>query len=191
MRRSILFSLLLLVCLAATAQMQDLPPQSVKVSVDFAHDYTGMNGIAASAEYNFPFNEWLQGGVGLKQIQIAGHPNTALVEEYTRSTTLDFNMLVTALQQGPHSLRLGAGYSFVFYNLRRAYAQYPPFTGTVVVKDPNWNVVDEDSRTGGVSLIGEYELQFLPALSGGVRASLSKAYARHVWLVGPFVAVHF
>jgi hypothetical protein len=188
MRRSLFLSCLFF-SLAASAQSVELPASSLKASLALAHDYPGMEGTGGLLEYNFPLNEWLQGGVGLKRIQITGHPNTPLVEEFTRSTTLDFNLMVIALQQGPHALKLGAGYSFCFYSLRRTYAQYPGVPGTVVVKDPNWIVVDENSRTGGMSLLGEYEWRISSGISAGARISLAKAYARHILLAGPFIAV--
>jgi hypothetical protein len=186
--KTILFLLGIAVSLGASAQVSDNPATaaSVKLGLSYVHDFPGLNGFGAHGEYGFPLANWLQGEVGLKRIQASGYPRTATVNEYTRSTTLDFNLLFVPYSNASGALKIGGGYSFVFYNLRRSN---PVFETTGTDKEPSWQVQDSRGETNGCSLVGEYEYYFSENVSAGARVSLAKAYSGHVWMGGPFVAI--
>jgi hypothetical protein len=185
----IIFSWLLIAAtLPAAAQLSDnaATAASVKTGISYVHDFPGLNGIGVHGEYAFPLADWLQGEVGLKRIQASGYPRSETVNEYTKSTTLDFNLLFVPLSTERSAFKIGGGYSFVFYNLRRSYPVYTDASA----KNASWQVQDSRGMTNGCSLIGEYDYFVSGNISAGLRVSLAKAYSSHVWMGGPFVAVN-
>jgi len=169
------------------AQVSDKPATAaaLKFGVSYVHDFPGMNGYGAHAEYGLPVTDWAQLEFGVKRIQAGGYPRTDAVNEYTRATTLDFNILFVPFSTDNSALKIGGGYSFVFYNLRRSY----PVFANGAKEATSWPVADSKGNTRGCSLIGEYEYCFSENISAGARVSLAKAYSEHVWMVGPFVAI--
>jgi len=175
------------ITMTVSAQVSDNPATAaaVKAGVSYVHDLPGLNGFGAYAGYGFPITRWAQLETGIKRIQAAGYPRTATVKEYTKSTTVDFNVLFVPLSSDRHVFKIGGGYSFVFYNLRRSYPVYAAGAKEATA----WQVQDSRSMTNGCSLIGEYGYFVSDAVSAGARVSLAKAYSGHVWMGGPFVAV--
>lgn len=173
--------------IAASAQVSDNPATApaLKFGASYVHDFPGLDGFGLHAEYGFPITSWAQLETGVKRIQASGYPRTATVNEYTRSTTFDFNVLFVPFSNEKNAFKIGGGYSFVFYNLRRSYPVY----AAGAKEDPSWQVQDSKSMANGCSLIGEYEYFLSDNISAGARASLAKAYSRHVWMGGPFIAI--
>ena len=128
----------------------------------------------------------LQGAIGVKLVNLNGFPRTPQVKEFTRATTLDFNVYFVPFATEVSELRIGAGYSFSFYNTRRSY---PVITNHGGERETTWPVQDKKGRVSGMSLTGEYEY-FLPEtnFSVGCRASLFKAYDG-VTFLGVFAGV--
>lgn len=191
--KKLLFLFFTAISCAAHAQYSDYVENgrgSIKAGVSYVHDFPGLNGLAVSGEYSFPLNEWIQGGVGLKRIHTSGFPRTASVNEYTKATTLDFNLLFAVYHDESSALRIGAVYSFSFYDARRSFPVYESHGSAPSTEEANWQVQDGKGRMSGLGLIGEYEYYFGNRFSAGARASLCKAY-KHVLMGGPFVAVRF
>ena len=183
-------SLLIGVCLflSVVVQAQYYPEHTVaiKAGAGYAHDFPGMNGYSVFAEASRPLSDRLQGAVGLKLINMSGYPRTASVNEYTKATTIDFNVYFVPLTTELSELRIGVGYSFSFYNTRRSFPVIVDHSGD---RETTWPVQDGKGRVSGFSLIGEYEY-FLPEtnFSVGFRASMFKAYDR-VTFAGLFAGV--
>lgn len=183
-------ALLSVLCLftGALVQAQDYSEYSfaVKAGGGYAHDFPGLNGYAVFTEVSRPLNHRLQGAVGLKLINMSGYPRTPQVNEYTKATTLDFNIYYVPLATELSELRIGAGYSFSFYKTRRSYPVITDHGGT---RETNWPVSDAKGRVSGFGLSGEYEYFFPETnFSVGLRASLFKAYD-HASFAGVFGAV--
>ncbi len=186
--KTILFLLGMAVTASVSAQVSDNPATaaSVQLGLGYVHDFPGLNGFGAQGGYSFPLAGWLQGEVGLKRIQASGYPRTTTIKEYTKSTTLDFNLLFVPFSNETGALKIGGGYSFVFYNLRRSY---PVYTDAGTSKALSWEPQDSRGMTNGCSLIGAYEYYVSENVTAGARVSLAKAYSGHVWMGGPFVAI--
>ena len=187
----IMKTLALACCLLACAfaQSQDNYYKSkVKIGAGYAHDFPGLNGYSVFAEYARPLNDRLQAAAGLKMVNASGYPRTSAVQEYTKSTAIDFNLYYIPLSTPASELRIGAGYSFSFYNIRRSY---PIITNHGTGDITSWPMQDRKGRISGVTLTGEYEY-YIPETnySVGFRASLFKAYD-HVSFAGVFGAVQF
>ena len=179
---------LLLIATVITAHAQDENSSSrIRAGVAYVHDFPGLHGAAAYAEYNFPLNDFIQGGAGIRRVQTAGHPRTAAVQEYTRVTSLDVNLLFALYHTENAAFRVGAGYSFSFYNIRRSYPVYTTHADTQAA-DVSWPQKDTGGRTSGLSLAAEYEYYFSSGFSAGAKVSLCKAYGS-VLMAGPFVAI--
>jgi len=187
--KTLLLLLGIAMSVSLSAQVSDNPATaaSVKLGLSYVHDFPGVNGMGMQGDYDFPLANRLQGEVGLKHIQAGGYPRTATVNEYTKSTTVDFNLLFVPYSDANNVFRIGGGYSFVFYNLRRSYPVYTTEAGTT--KEPVWQLQDSRGMTHGCSFIGEYEYVFSERVSAGARVSLAKAYSGHVWMGGPYVAI--
>lgn len=185
--KRVLSILLLLVASFAQAQFNE-SSLSVKLGAGYAQDFPGLGGYAVAGELAFPMMERLEGAVGLKRMSMQGHPRTSSVKEYTLATTVDFNVFFLPVNNGSSIVRVGGGYAFAFYNIRRSY---PVSSGTGADKVTHWPVQDQKGKSSGLSIIGEYEY-LLPEsnISLGLRAAWYKAYDR-VTYVGPFAAIRF
>jgi hypothetical protein len=185
--KQILFLLLMAAACHANAQYStDNPGGNLRAGVAYVHDLPGLNGKAAYADYSFPLNDWLQGNAGLRHIETSGYPRTQTVREYTKATSLDVSLLFVPVHTENTALRLGAGYSFSYYNARRAYPVYTSHADAAI--DVSWPQTDTKGLAHGISLIGEYEYSFGNNFSAGVKIALVKAYGSVV-MGGPFVGI--
>jgi len=159
---------------------------TVRAGGGFAHDFPGMNGFGGFAEVSKPMSQKLQGAVGFKINNLNGFPRTSEVNEYTKSTSIDFNIYFLPLSNEYNQVRLGAGYSFSFYKIRRSYPLISHEDGTTKT---TWPVKEGKGRVSGLNIVAEYEY-FIPEsnISLGLRGSLFKAYD-HVLFAGGFVGV--
>ena len=162
---------------------QDYSASTIKISGGYAKDFPGLSGYGVSGEYAYTLSDYIQGGFGLKRLNMSGYPRTSAVNEYTKATTLDFNIFFLPLSSETSVLKIGAGYSFSFYKTRRSF---PVFETQGEEKIVSWPVQDANGRGSGVTFSGEYEYLFPSNLSVGVKASYCKAYDR-VFYIGPFV----
>ena len=159
---------------------------SLKLGTGYVQDFPGLGGYGIIGELSIPMTEHLEGAIGAKRMSMQGYPRSKEVQEYTHATTIDFNIFYLPLNTGSHIIRLGGGYAFSFYNIRRSY---PVITTSGTEKQTNWPVQDNKSRTSGLSVIGEYEYVFENSnISLGLRAAWYKAYDR-VSYIGPFVGL--
>ena len=161
---------------------------SLKFGSGYVQDFPGLGGYGITGELTVPMTDRLEGGIGGKWMNMQGYPRTASVKEHTRAATIDFNLYFIPINTDAHIVRVGAGYAFSFYNIRRSY---PVTTHTGTNNQTSWPVQDVKSKTSGVSLIGEYEYLLASSnLSLGLRAAWYKAYDQVVY-VGPFVGLRF
>jgi len=158
---------------------------SLKVGGGYAKDFPGLNGYAMIVEYAHSLNNVLEGGFSVKRINLNGYPRTSTVNEYTKATTLDFNVYFLPLMNETNVLRIGAGYSFSFFKTRRSY---PLIETHGTEKTTSWPIQDAAGRATGLIISGEYEYIFSSNISLGIKASLCKAYDR-VFYIGPFIGV--
>lgn len=186
--KRVLFFILVFSVASAQAQFSDDYRGRFKLGTGYARDFPGVAGIGITGEFSFAMSDNFEGAVGLKRLSMQGYPRTSSVEEYTRATTVDFNIYYLPLHTETSIIRLGAGYALSSYKLRRSY---PVSTGTGIDKQTSWPVQDTKGRTGGMSLIAEYEYMFANSnFSLGARAAWYKAYDRATY-IGPFAAVRF
>jgi hypothetical protein len=184
--KQILF--LLLTAAAFTVHAQDENSSGrIRAGAAYVHDFPGLNGAGAYAEYSFPLNDFIQGGAGIRRVQTGGYPRTSTVREYTKATSLDVSLLFALYHTENAAFRIGAGYSFSFYNIRRSYPVYTTHTDTQAA-GISWPQKDTHGRTSGVSLSAEYEYYFSNGFSAGAKIALCKAYGS-VLMAGPFVAI--
>jgi hypothetical protein len=181
--KRVLSVFLLLSVLTGTIHAQDLRPV-VRAGAGYARDFPGLSGVSVSAEIIQPFMSRIEGGFGLKRVQMEGYPRTS-AKEFTKATTLDFSLYFLPLMLEQHQVRIGMGYSFTFYKIRRSF----PVMDEAGEKVALWNVQDQKGKGRGFGFSCEYEY-LLPEsdLSLGLRASLFKAYDG-VSFIGPFVGL--
>ena len=166
----------------------ELSPSSLKLATGYTHDFPGVNGYTISGEYVFPLIQQIHGGIGIKHADMQGYPRTSEVQEYTRANSLDFNAYWVPLQNETQLFRIGLGYSFSFYSIKRAY---PIITGSGANKVTTWPFKTNTGRTTGINLVAEYEYDFPNApFSLGIRGALYKAYNR-TYYIGPTVGYRF
>jgi len=187
--KTLFFFLLLTAAVTARAQFSDAESISsgrLRLGAGYVHDFPGLSGSAVQVQYSFPLNDWLQGGIGAKHISTSGYPRTSTVREYTKANTIDFELLLVPMHTEKAALRLGLGYTFSFYNIRRSYPVYTAHENEATTVA--WPVVDTKGNVHGARMIGEYEYYFGSSISAGARVELAKAYG-YVVIGGPFVAV--
>ncbi|MEP6746993.1 MAG: hypothetical protein ABJB86_04675 [Bacteroidota bacterium] len=187
--KTLFLFLLTAISITVTAQYggaDNISGGSIRLGAGYVHDFPGLAGSAASLGYRFPLNEWLQGGIGAKHISTSGFPRTNTVREYTKANTIDFELLLVPLHTDNAALRIGLGYTFSFYNIRRSYPVYT--TNQDKTTNITWPVTDAKGQVHGTSLIGEYEYCFGNSFSAGARVEVAKAYG-YVVTGGPFVAI--
>lgn len=157
---------------------------SIKAGVGYTHDFPGLNGYTATVEYIFPVTKDFQGAMGAKRANITGYPRTNEVEEFTKATTLDINFYWLPLHTETGLFRIGLGYSFSFYNIKRAY---PLIVDDGGAKQTTWPSSENKGRTRGINLIAEYEYKIpTTILSIGVRGAMYKAYTG-TYFIGPML----
>jgi hypothetical protein len=181
--KNIRFLFILFFPLLTLAQEENF---SIRSGGGYAHDFPGMNGYGGFVEVSKPLSENLQGAIGFKVNNLNGFPRTTEVNEYTKSTSLDFSLYFLPFSNEINQVRLGAGYSFSFYKIRRSYPIISQENGA---SKTIWPVKESKGRVSGLTLVAEYEY-FIPEtnISFGLRGSLFKAYD-HVLFAGGFVGI--
>lgn len=181
MKKIILFTIPFLSLFSARAQ-SDGSGHAIRAALGYTHDFPGVNGYTLAGEYLFPLVGQFEGGAGAKYADMSGHPRTPTVDEFTRAATLDFNLYWVPVRTDRQSLRIGIGYSFSFYQIRRAY---PVSSQSDNKTEINWPSVQDKGRATGINAIAEYEY-LLPGTpwSIGLRGALYKAYQR-TYFIGP------
>jgi hypothetical protein len=180
-----IIALLLLISInKLQAQFSETSPGTLKIGTGYTHDFPGVNGYTIAGEYMINLTSKIQGGIGAKHVDLSGYPRTNQVQEYTKANTLDFNLYFAPLQSESQIFRVGLGYSFSFYNIKRAY---PVITGSGDNKTTTWPSQINKGRTTGINLIAEYEYKIPNSLiTIGLRGALYKAYGR-TYFIGPMV----
>ena len=176
--------LLSLACSISKAQ-DNLSSSILKFGGGYSRDFPGLSGYALTGEYAYSLSDNLEGGFGIKRLNMSGCPRTPTVNEFTKATTLDFNIYFLPIANESNIFKIGLGYTFSFYKTRRSY---PVVKTEGSEKELTWPIHDAKGRTSGVLLTGEYEYFFSSNTSLGIKASLCKAYDR-VFYVGPFLGV--
>ena len=184
MKRSLFFALIL-IAIRSQAQFDGAETTgTIKLSTAYAHDFPKLNGLSVGAEFVKPLTHRFEAGFGVRHINMSGNPRTETAKEYTKATTLDFNVYVLPLKSETHALKIGGGYSFSFYKIRRSF---PVISHETQTPQTQWPIQDSKGSISGFMLSGEYEYS-IPnsSISMGIRASLFKAYDQAT-SVGPFV----
>lgn len=182
--RKLLAILLFVTCIQGQAQ-DDFSNNTLKIGGGYTKDFPGLSGYALTGEYAHSLSDNLEGGFGIKRINMSGNPRTSAVKEFTKATTLDFNIYFLPLPSETSVLKIGIGYSFSFYKIRRSY---PVIETHGTEKTTSWPVKDTKGRSSAIIFSGEYEYIISSNLSFGLKASLCKAYDR-VFYIGPFVGI--
>ena len=186
MKRVLVF-LFLPLFFSAKAQLNDHENgmSSFRIGSGYTHDFPGLNGYSIRAEYSRSLNDNLQAAFAVQNVNLSGHPRNVSVNEFTKAITVDFNIYFVAFQNEIHQLRIGTGYSFSFYKIRRSY----PVVHSTDEKSTSWPTQEKAGRISGLNINGEYAY-FLPGsdFSLGLRVSLFKAYDQ-VSYVGPFIGI--
>lgn len=178
----------LLLCLALKANAQfDESSSQIKASIGYASEFPGLAGYAAGLEYSLPVIPSFRAGLGTRYINLSGYPRTENVNEFTRTETIDFNAYWLPFSSERHEITLGIGYSFCFYNIRRAYPIMDGENGKIT----NWFVQESSGRNAGINLFCEYAYHFPnSSFSAGGRAGWYQSYTRTYYL-GPVVGFQF
>ncbi len=185
--KRVLFVLLSFIASYSQAQYSE-QSISLKLGAGYVQDFPGLGGYGITGELNVPMTERLEAAIGVKRMSMQGYPRSKDAQEYTRATTIDFNIFFLPVNTDAHIVRLGGGYAFSFYNIRRSF---PVTITNGTEKQTTWPVQDNKGRASGFSLIGEYEYLLENSnISLGLRAALYKAYDR-VSYIGPFVGLRF
>jgi hypothetical protein len=182
------FVLLLAATFTTHAQVENTSGR-LRAGAAYTHDFPGLTGFGATLEYNFPLNDVIQGSIGIRHIETAGYPRTSTVQEYTKANSIDFNLLFALFHTDNAAFRLGAGYSFSLYKVRRSYPVYAVH-GVDAVPEVSWPQADAKGNARGISLSGEYEYYFRNGISAGAKVAVCKAYGTVV-MGGPFIAFAF
>lgn len=184
--KRVFFLLLAFAIQSARAQFASEPGNlQLQIGSGYTRDFPGLGGLGGFVEGKFSMADRWQGGIGMKYFHLQGYPRTQSVKEFTRATTLDFNIYYSVLSNEESAFRLGAGYAFSFYKIRRSF---PDTQGSGTEKTTIWPSTDSKGRTSGISLMGEYEYYFPSGISLGLRVATYKAYDR-VTYFGPFVGI--
>jgi hypothetical protein len=183
------FFALLLTAAAFSSHAQDFSSNGrIRAGVAYVHDFPGMNGKAGFVDYAFGLSDALQGTIAFRHIETSGFPRTATVREYTKANSLDMGLQYAIVRTENAALRIGAGYTFSFYNIRRSNPVYTSHTGQA--SDITYPVADSKGRSSGMSLTAEYEYHINEHIAAGLKVSLCKAYD-NVLMGGPFIGVNF
>ena len=182
MKKSLVILLVVVCCIA---QAQELSRNVLKIGGGYSKDFPGLSGYGLAGEYAYSLSNRLEGSFGVKRLHMSGYPRTASVNEFTKATTLDFNLYFLPLGNESNLLKIGLGYSFSFYKTRRSY---PVIETHGAEKETSWPVQDAKGRTSGILITGEYEYLFPSNFSVGLKASLCKAYDQ-VFFIGPFLGL--
>ncbi|HEU4608046.1 MAG TPA: hypothetical protein VFS31_08055 [Chitinophagaceae bacterium] len=160
----------------------------IQAGAGYTHDFPGLNGYHVGLEYSKPMNEKLEASIGMKYMNISGYPRTVSREEFTKAKSFDLGIHFIPLQSESSRLSLGLGYSFVFYEVQRAY---PVWLNGASDKSPEWHSQYLKGRNSGINLFAEYDYRFIGSgIFIGVRAAWYKSYDR-VTAIGPVLGCVF
>jgi hypothetical protein len=160
---------------------------ALKLAGGYSLEYPGLGGYSLNLEYVVPVISSIQVGLGTRILQLRGYPRTTHVNEYTKAETIDFNFYWLPLETGIHTISLGLGYSFCFYDIKRAF----PVTGDDISKPQEWVSQESNGRTHGFNIWGEYSCHFRQSpFSAGLKIGIYKGYA-YTYFVGPVIGVQF
>lgn len=175
--------LLLFATFQVNAQFSDASGE-IKFGAGYTHDFPGLNGYTVTGEYLFWMGTQWQGGIGGKYADMQGYPRTKDVQEYTRAKSIDFNVYWVPLRNEQQLFRIGLGYSFSFFDVKRSS---PVYVNDGTKTTVSWPAQKETGRTTGINLIAEYAYT-LPGsnLTLGIRGALYKAYTR-TYFIGPTI----
>lgn len=176
---------ILLIVISYHVHAQSLYPSTLKIGGGYSKDFPGLSGYGLIGEYACLLSDKLEGGFGIKRLNMNGYPRTTAVNEYTKATTLDFNIFFLPFASETSLLKIGVGYSFSFFTTRRSY---PVFDTQGSEKTVSWPIQDAKGRSSGMVFTAEYEYLFASNISLGVKASLCKAYDR-VFYIGPYLGL--
>ena len=180
--KAVLTFLVLLSLGSLKAQVLD-SPGSLRAFGSYAHDFPGLNGYSASAEYLFPLSDAWQGRMDLRMTNLSGYPRTSQVNEFTKAKGLGFMLYWIPLQSPSHLLRMGIGYSFGWYQTKRAYPV--SLTDSAQGKTTTWYPQEAKGHGSGINLAAEYQYHFPDSqLSLGLRLQVGKTNERTIY-VGP------
>jgi hypothetical protein len=179
--KNLITSLLLLFSASAFSQH---PLNSIQAGAGYTRDFPGLNGYTIRVQFAHQPMERLQVGVGVQSVDASGFPRTKSVKEFTRARTLDLFANYSLISSESHYVRVGAGYAFSYYNIRRAY----PVVGPT---EYQWPSQDVKGSTSGLIFSAEYE-HILPGELFGIggRISSFKAFD-HLFVIGVFGTIHF
>jgi hypothetical protein len=163
---------------------------ALKTGLSYVYDFPGVKGAAAYVEYVAPFNNRLQGAVGIKRIQTSGTPRSADIKEYTRATTIDFTFFIIPLRNATNSFKVGLGYSSSLFNIRRALLIYNKDITAESNSNKSWLQEDVKGRSNGMNITTELEHFFSNNISVGAKLQYTKAY-QYVLCGGPFISCWF
>lgn len=96
MKRVLTVFLALVIFSAVNAQFNE-SFGSIKLGAGYAKDFPGLSGYGITGEFSMNMSERLEGAVGLKRFNMQGYPRNNQVNEYTRATTIDFNIFISLL----------------------------------------------------------------------------------------------
>ena len=178
--------ILLLFCINLQAQ-NDFHSGTLKLAAGYALEYPGLGGYSVNLEYDVPVCSSIQVGMGTRILQLSGYPRTSQVKEYTKAGTIDFNFYWSPLETGTRKLSLGLGYSFCFYDIKRAF----PVSSEEIAKPLEWVSQESNGRSSGFSVWSEYTCHFKQSpISAGLKVGIYKGYA-YTYFVGPVVGIEF
>jgi hypothetical protein len=171
---------LLMMVLGAQAQLNSA---SLKLGVGYGRDFPGVSGPGAQAILQLPVSRRIEAGLGLKHVSMSGYPRTPETKEFTKATALDFELYFLPLVSEQHVIRIGLGYSFSFYNMKRLYPELDK-NGVLIA----WGQQAQKGTSKGMTVAAEYAYQLREGLALGVRGSIFQAYDGAIY-VGPFISL--
>jgi hypothetical protein len=176
-------ALLFCLWLGLDAQAQNFESTGTfKLGAGYEQDYPGMNGYGLALEYIKPLNDRMEVSIGGRRMHLSGIPQTPLIEEYNKASSIDFAFYWLAVHTENHRVRIGPGYSFSFYSICQAYPQWPEGSAS---KTPVWSAQYVSGRICGLNVLAEYQYHLTrSACSFGLKAALYKSYDR-TWFIGP------
>lgn len=141
-------SWLLLVFSLQLHSQNTISHSALKLAAGYALEYPGPGGYSINLEYDVPVISSIQVGLGTRILQLSGYPRTDHIHKFTNAETIDFNLCWSPLETGIHTISLGLGYLFCFYDVRRAF----PVSRDDIEKPLEWMSQESNGRTRGFSI---------------------------------------
>jgi hypothetical protein len=162
-------------------------PNAFRLGAGFTHDFPGMNGYTLLGEYVRRVGNRFEVAAGGKFINTQGFPRTQTVQEHTRALTVDLNVFFLPVISDYHTVRIGLGNAFSFYNYRRAYPVITDHGGEQVT---NWEYKDGKGSLRSFSIIADYEYALSESVGIGIRGALYAAKEKTIY-AGPYISMKF